>query len=107
MQGPQTMAISEFWVHICEIGLLVFAILTYLLNRRQDTRSRAEAREKLAREAERHSIRLEQLSNFTEAQTKLNAMRDQQISMLSTQSATLIQMAAGAERRLQMLENRA
>lgn len=105
---------TPFWYfnvgHMLELGAFVVAWLAYRGDRKKDERDRLAVRVNLASEqAKNHaenSQRLDNLTAFHTAQQVLNGKRDEQISQLCQQTASLIQIASGQERRLQMLENR-
>lgn len=80
-------------------GVLLIAYLDFRYRRKADTESQ------ITMHAENKS-RLENLVLFHKEQDIINKQRDVQINQLMTQTATLMQMASGQERRLQMLEDR-
>jgi hypothetical protein len=89
-------------IHLGDVlvfGTLIIMLLSYRSDRRKEVTAQ------LTMHAE-NKEKLETLTAFQEAQQELNRMRDQQINQLTQQTATLTQMAAGQERRLQMIENR-
>lgn len=108
------MQATPFWDlnfgHMVEIGLLFLAYVDFRASRAKDAGERERVKKDLLEsQAEMHAEnkgRLATLFEFQRAQLILNEKRDQQISLLSTQSARLTELAAGQERRLQMLEDR-
>lgn len=85
--------------HVVEMGGFVVAFLTY----------RADRSKELKRQDQMHAenrVKLDGFADFTRSQAEINNKRDDQLAMLAMQTATLMQMAAGHERRLEMMENR-
>lgn len=110
-----------FWsFHLGDLIVLlgiVIAALTYLSDRGRQSDERRETREKMVEEQTRmheenkqafaeNRRRLDQLEESREDHEKVNRKRDEQISLLSQQTATLTEMARGMNRRLEMLEDR-
>jgi hypothetical protein len=100
-------------VHLGDVLVLgtgIIAYLAYRFDRKKDNAVRKQEWEATIREQTRmHTENQEQLKNLSEfhrAQLIVNEKRDIQIAQLSQQTATLTQMAAGMERRLQMIEDK-
>lgn len=89
---------------------VVVMLLTYRIDRSKDLVDRTNARDKMTRDATQmhteNKMRLETLGEFHKTQLVVNTKRDEQISLLSTQTATLAQMLAGMDRRVQLMEDR-
>lgn len=96
--------------HLVEMGLFIVAFLAYRSDRVRDKTDVSVARDKLVEEQTRmhaeNRSRLDTLTQFHAAQQIVNLKRDEQIAQLSQQSATLIEISRGVDRRLEMLEDR-
>lgn len=97
------MLVANDTIHlVVEASGFGIFILGYL-----DYRSRNK--KEVERQVEMHAEnkhRLETLADFHEEQKVRNGKLDEQISQLALQSARVIQLAEGQERRLRMLEDR-
>lgn len=104
----------SFWTlnigHVLEIGGFFIAAAAYYRDRKNDQKDRESAREKLIESQVRmhteNKNKLEILSESHDDQKKINFKRDEQVSQLQQQTATLTQIASGLDRRLQMIEDR-
>lgn len=100
-------------VHLGDL-LTVVTIMVGILALRVDFNRRSDEQKKqrddlLEKQAQMHTenrMKLDQLGNFHSAQLEVNAKRDIQISQLQQQTATLLEVAKGMDRRLQMMEDR-
>ncbi len=115
------MFVDDFWQfnfgHLVDVGLLLVATAGYFVSRKGESRERREgmARAAVDREAalrtqtEMHAEnknRLATLARFHEEQLELNDKRDLQLNELTKQSAMMVEIAKGMDRRLQLIENR-
>ena len=106
--------VATFWSfnagNVIATIAVVIAYLAYRLDTKKEALSRRKTLDELIKEqAEMHSDnrnRLEQLAEFHRQQMIVNQKRDEQISELKTQTATLTQIAKGIDRRLELLEER-
>jgi hypothetical protein len=101
---------SQTWaIHIFEGLALIFAALTYAVDRRKDRREVKQSRELeitgQIRMHEENRLKLERLQEFNQEQHQINIRRDKQLGELVTQTARLTEIAIATNRRLEMLEN--
>jgi hypothetical protein len=89
--------------HVIEIGVFVVGAIS--LRREQRRESTAAQEEQMKMHAE-NKQKLETLTQFHQSQVLVNTERDKQISELTSQTATIAEMARGFGRRLEMLEDR-
>jgi hypothetical protein len=88
------------------LGGLGVAIATYVQGSHKASHERDEALKQQTQMHTENKERLGVLMDFHDQQKNLNVTRDAQVTELKQQTATLMQMAAGQERRLVMLEDR-
>lgn len=107
----ETTTFWEFNIgHIFDAFLVLFAGLAYTLSRKHDIREAQSKREEMIQlQVKMHTentISLENLKEFHVNQLEINRKRDEQISLLREQTATISQMAKGLHDRLTLMENR-
>ena len=106
--------VHDFWEfnigHLIDAGLFVTAAAGYILSRKSDIRIARSERERVAEEQIKmhteNKERLGVLMTFHENQLEINHKRDEQISLLRENAASLTRIVEGQDRRLQMLENK-
>lgn len=102
----------NFWKlnlgHLIEMGAFIVAYLTYRNDRKKDAQDRSEARDKMIQtQTQMHaqnSQKLETVTEFTEEQKRINILRDQQIASIREQTAALLEIGRGLDRRMRLME---
>ena len=96
--------------HVLEFGAIAIGYASYRLDRAKELKYqkglRASEMAEQQRMHDQNRADLTHLTTFADEQRKLNAKRDEQVSLLAQQTATFQEMARGFHRRLEMLENR-
>lgn len=98
---------------LSDVAIVATALLgvpSLILQRRKDKKEREAAREQQAQRHAQNVAKLDTLIRFREEQEAINKMRDAQVHSLETLATvtarSLENIAAGLNRRLEMLEDR-
>jgi len=100
-------------IHLGDV-LAVATVVVGVLALRFDFNKRTDEQKKerdkwLQAQTQMHTenqMRLESLMTFQTAQTRVNHMRDEQVSQLKQQTAAILEICKAMDRRVQMLEDR-
>lgn len=101
---------SEFFrIHlsnVIEVGVVFIAYLGYRRESKKDSTERITVLQSQAVLHNENKLKLDSILEFNKSQAEVNKQRDIQIGLLATQTAQLVTLTQGFDRRLVMLEDK-